>query len=242
LTQLKWEGLKSLTSAIPGLTLNLNMNLQGSDKQLEPGSENITPDNKQIVKVKPSLWKSKQFRYILLIVIAALVVILVTVFVQKPTNRDQYIQSSGYLGVFLMAVLGSASPVWPLSGSLAAFIAGGMHLNPIIVGLAAGFGEPIGELTFYTVGYGSQVMIEKWKRYNQIMNWMRRHGAPTIFILSAIPNFLIKLATTAAGALHYPVWKFFISCWAGKTIKSMGFAFLGYYLFEAIKNLIFRIF
>jgi membrane protein DedA with SNARE-associated domain len=218
------------------------MNLQESDKQLEQGSENITPDSNQITKEKPSLWKSKQFKYILLIVIAALVVILVTVLVQKPTDRDEYIQTSGYFGVFLMALLGSASPVWPLSGSLAAFIAGGLHLNPIIIGLAAGFGEPIGELTFYTVGYGSQVMIEKWKRYNQIMNWMRRHGGFTIFILSAIPNFFIKLATTAAGALHYPIWKFFIFCWAGKIIKSMAFAFLGYYLFEAIKNLIFRIF
>lgn len=221
------------------------MNPQEPDKQLEQGSENVASNGKQTTQLKPSLWKSKQFKYILVLVIAALVILVVTMLVQKPTNRAEwypYIKSSGYLGVFLMAVLGCAVPGWPFSGSLAAFIAGGMHLNPIIVGLAAGIGEPIGELTFYTVGYGSQIVIGKLKWYNKIMNWMRRHGAPTIFVLSAIPNFFIKLATTAAGALNYPVWKFFFSCWAGKTIKSMGFAFLGYYLFEAIKSLIFRIF
>lgn len=218
------------------------MEPQELDKSLEQEDKTTAPNSNHVIEPKPSLWKSKQFKYILLLVVAALVVILVTVFVQKPTNRDEYIQSSGYLGVFLMGLLGSASPIWPLSGSLAAFIAGGLQLNPIIVGLAAGFGEPVGELTFYTVGYGSQVMITKWKRYVQIMNWMKRHGGLTIFILSAIPNFFIKLATTAAGALRYPIWKFFIFCWAGKTIKSMGFAFLGFYLFEAIKDLIYRIF
>lgn len=232
-----------MTSANLGFTLNSNMNPQESDKQLEQGSENVPPNDNQTTKIKPSLWKTKQFKYILILVIAALVIILVSMLIHKPSSQSEwepYIKSFGYVGVFLMAVLGCASPVWPLSGSLSAFIAGGLHFNPIIIGLIAGIGEPIGELTFYTVGYGSQVVIEKWKWYNKIMNWMRRYGAPTIFVLSAIPNFIVKLATSAAGALRYPVWKFFIFCWAGKTIKSLGFAFLGYYLFERVKELIIR--
>jgi membrane protein DedA with SNARE-associated domain len=106
----------------------------------------------------------------------------------------------------------------------------------------AGFGEPIGEVVFYTVGYGSRLVLEKWKRYAQIMNWMRRHGGLTIFILSAIPNFFVKLATTSAGALRYPLWRFFIFCWAGKTVKSLAFAFAGYGLFDGIKRLIERVF
>jgi membrane protein DedA with SNARE-associated domain len=199
-------------------------------------------DKEQTTEPKTSIWKNKQFKYILLLIAAALVVILVTVLVQKPTNRDEYLQSSGYLGVFLMAVIGSASPIWPLPGSWAAFFAAGLGLNPIIVGLVAGFGEPIGEVVFYTVGYGSRLVLEKWKRYAQIMNWMRRHGGLTIFVLSAIPNFFVKLATTSAGALRYPLWKFFIFCWAGKTVKSLAFAFAGYGLFDGIKHLIDRIF
>ena len=71
---------------------------------------------------------------------------------------------------------------------------------------------------------------------------MKRHGGPTIFVVSAIPNFFIKLATAAAGALRYPLWRFFIFCWAGKTIKSLAFAFAGAGLFDGIKALIDRIF
>lgn len=212
------------------------------EKPLEQDKDLTSPNKEQATESKPSIWKSKQFKYILLMIAALLIVILVTVLVQKPSNRDEYLQSSGYLGVFLMAVIGSASPIWPLPGSWAAFFAAGLGLNPIIVGLVAGFGEPIGEIVFYTVGYGSQLVLEKWKRYAQIMNWMRRHGGLTIFILSAIPNFFVKLATTSAGALRYPLWKFFIFCWAGKTVKSLAFAFAGYGLFDGIKHLIDRIF
>jgi len=191
----------------------------------------------------PAVPKKKgQLQYLLLLAAALLAVILVTVLVQKPTNFDEYIKSSGYVGVFLMAVIGSASPVWPLPGSWAIFIAAGLGLNPIILGLIGGIGEPIGELTGYTAGFGGQVALRRFKRYKQIENWMRRWGGPTIFVVSAIPNFFIKAATIAAGGLRYPLWKFFIFCWAGKTIKSLAFAFAGYGLFDGIRHLIDRIF
>lgn len=172
-------------------------------------------------------WSTKQLKYIVLLLVGALAIILVGVLVQKPSNPLEYARTIGYGGVFLMGVIGSAAPIWPLPGSWAAGLAAAFGLNPFLVGLAAGLGEPIGELSGYTAGYGGQIAINRWKRYAQIENWMRRHGGLTIFIVSAIPNFFIKLATIAAGALRYPLWKFFIFCWAGKTIKSLGFAFVG---------------
>jgi membrane protein DedA with SNARE-associated domain len=139
--------------------------------------------------------------------------------------------------VFLMGVIGSASPVWPLPGSWAAGLAAAFGLNPILVGLAAGMGEAIGELSGYTAGYGGQIAINRWKRYAQIEGWMRKRGGLTIFVVSAIPNFFIKLATVAAGALHYPVLRFFIFCWAGKTLKSLGFAAVGWAFSDWLINL-----
>ncbi len=184
----------------------------------------------------------KRLKHMLLLVLGALVMILVGILIQKPTNPEEYLITAGYSGVFLMAVIGSASPIWPLPGSWAVFIAAGLGLNPLLLGLAAGIGEPIGELSGYTAGYGGQIAINKWKRYAQIENWMRRHGGITIFLVSAIPNFFIKLATIAAGALRYPLWRFFLFCWGGKTIKSLAFAFAGAGLFDGIKALIERIF
>jgi len=171
--------------------------------------------------------RRKQLVYLLILTLGVGSIVLVMVLVKRPSSPVEYAKTIGYGGVFLMAVIGSFSPVWPLPGSWAAGLAAAFGLNPLFVGLAAGLGEPIGELSGYAAGYGGQIAINKWKRYAQIEGWMRRHGGITIFVVSAIPNFFIKLATIAAGALRYPIWRFFLFCWAGKTIKSLGFALVG---------------
>jgi len=216
-----------------------------ADKPLEQDNNIDTvdkTDEEQPAEPKVGVRRKGQLKYLLLLAAALLAVILVTVLVQKPTNFDEYLKSSGYVGVFLMALIGSASPIWPLPGSWAVFIAAGLGLNPIILGLLGGLGEAIGELTGYTAGFGGQVALQRFKRYKQIEGWMRRWGGPTIFVVSAIPNVFIKAATIAAGGLRYPIWKFFLFCWAGKTVKSLAFAFAGYGLFDGIKHLIDRIF
>ena len=234
-----------MTSIPPRLTLSSTMSQHEADKPLEQDNDKATvdkTDEEQPAEPKVGVKRKSQLKYLLLLAAALLTVILVTVLVQKPTNFDEYLKSSGYVGVFLMALIGSASPIWPLPGSWAVFIAAGLGLNPIILGLLGGLGEAIGELTGYTAGFGGQVALQRFKRYKQIEGWMRRWGGPTIFVVSAIPNVFIKAATIAAGGLRYPIWKFFLFCWAGKTVKSLAFAFAGYGLFDGIKHLIDRIF
>ena len=194
------------------------------------------------MKIKEEPGRRRLYFYLALIVVAVLIIVVVTVFVEKPKDFQSYVKDSGYLGVLLMGILGSTSPVWPLPGSWAAFIGGGLGLNPGLLALAAGIGEPLGELTAYIGGYGGQVAIRDWKRYAQIENWMRRHGGITIFLVSAVPNNLIKFAVAAAGALRYPWWKFFLLCWAGKTLKSLGFALAGLGFFNVVLDLLHRIF
>ena len=216
------------------------MSYQELDKPPEQAEGLTIPDEvdeAQVAQPRAKFWSRKQLKYIVLLVAGALTMILVSILVQKPTNPQEYIETSGYVGVFLMGVIGSSSPVWPLPGSWAAFVAAGLGLNPFLIALAAGVGEPIGELSGYTAGFGGQIVINRWKRYDQIMNWMRRHGGLTIFIISAIPNFFVKLATIAAGSLRYPLWRFFIYCWAGKTVKSLGFALAGAGLSGWIRSL-----
>ncbi|MDD5092919.1 MAG: VTT domain-containing protein [Dehalococcoidia bacterium] len=199
----------------------------------------------EIVEEKPpdtvEVSQRKRRYSIAILIIAVAIVVAVIVLVDKPdgsTDYWEYIRNTGYVGVLLMALIGSTSPIWPLPGSWAAFIAGGLGLNPIILGLVAGIGETIGELTAYMAGYGGQGAIAKWKRYKQIEGWTARHGAITIFLLSAVPNFFIKLVVMAAGALRYPWWKFFFLCWGGKTIKDFCFALAGAGLFGVIMSLL----
>ena len=188
--------------------------------------------------IEASSRRRRKLLYLAMVIVAVVLVVAVIVFVDEPENFEDYIKSSGYAGVLLMGIIGSASPIWPLPGSWAAFIAGGLGLNPVVLGLAAGIGEPLGELTAYMAGYGGNAAIANWKRYEQIKNWMTRHGALTIFLVSAIPNHFTKLGVISAGALHYPWWRFFLLCWVGKTLKSFGFALAGAGFFDVIVNLI----
>ena len=136
------------------------------------------------------------------------------------------LQNYGYLGVFLISLLGNATVILPVP-SLAVVFAGGGVLNPLLVGLVAGVGEPIGELTGYLAGYGGSAVVEDSARYARIRSWMQRRGFLTIFLLAVIPNPLFDLAGISAGMLHYPVGKFLLACWLGKTIKAVAVAFVG---------------
>ncbi|MHB1296068.1 MAG: VTT domain-containing protein [Anaerolineae bacterium] len=132
----------------------------------------------------------------------------------------------GYLGVLLVSIIGNATVILPVP-SLAVVFAGGGVLNPILVGLVAGVGEPIGELTGYLAGYGGSAVIENRATFEKLKGWLERRGFITLFALSVIPNPLFDLAGISAGMLHYPVRKFLLACWLGKTIKALAIAFLG---------------
>jgi membrane protein YqaA with SNARE-associated domain len=130
--------------------------------------------------------------------------------------RDQLLRlgNLGYLGVFLISVLGNATVILPVP-SLAITFGSGTFLTPLLVGLVAGVGEPLGELTGYMAGYGGSAIIEDRKRFDQLKDWMERRGFLTLFVLAAIPNPLFDLAGITAGMLHFPVTKFLLACcWA----------------------------
>ena len=161
---------------------------------------------------------------------AALVLsVAITVVVFRLGDRLADLQGLGYLGVFVIAVLANATVILPVPG-IAVVFAGGGVLNPLLVGLIAGVGEPLGELTGYLAGYGGSAVAENRELYERIRRWMERRGFMTLLVLSAIPNPLFDLAGMAAGMLRYPVFKFLLACWIGKTFKALVIAYLGSFL------------
>jgi uncharacterized membrane protein YdjX (TVP38/TMEM64 family) len=168
---------------------------------------------------------------VLALIFSITLTVLVIVF------RDEIIKlkSWGYAGVFIINVLGNATVLFPLP-SLAINFAGGSVLNPFVVGLVAGVAEPIGELSGYLAGYGGSAMFETKPRYARVKGWMQKRGFLTIFVLSAIPNPLFDMAGMAAGALRFPLWKFLLSCWLGKTLKATVVALLGSGLFDLVSH------
>jgi membrane protein YqaA with SNARE-associated domain len=168
-----------------------------------------------------SFWAGRLFRILVLALVGA---ISAAIF----AFRDQFAQLAaiGYPGIFLVSLLSSATIILP-APSLALVFAMGAALNPVFVGLAAGAGEALGELTGYAAGYGGRAVVESQRAYDVLEEWMRKRGGITIFLLSVIPNPIFDVAGIVAGTLGYPVWRFLLFTWLGKTIKTTAVAFAG---------------
>src|SRR4030042_782353 len=78
------------------------------------------------------------------------------------------VQPSGYLGVFAINAIASATIFLPLPAFALTFALGAV-LNPWLLGLSAGLGSAVGELTGYLIGYGGHKAFKK--RYKK---WLGR--------------------------------------------------------------------
>jgi membrane protein YqaA with SNARE-associated domain len=170
---------------------------------------------------KKSSWKRRLLQVFLMILVIALSVVI---FIYRDWIGMLGIY--GYIGAFFIALLGSASLVLPVP-SWVILAALGTALNPWLIGLVAAVGGTIGELSGYGLGFGGRIGLEKIPHYERIVNWMRRWGGITIFVLALIPNPLFDIAGAAAGALKYPIWKFMLWGFLGRLPKSIFYAHVG---------------
>jgi len=175
------------------------------------------------------LWPARIAR---LAAVALVVGISVSIFIFRDQLKD--LGAVGYPGVFLVSLLGNATVILPAPSLAIVFAMGGV-LSPLYVGLVAGVGEALGEMTGYLAGYGGRAVIENLSAYKRLAVWMKRAGGITVFVLSLIPNPFVDLAGIAAGSLHYPVWRFLLFCWMGKTLKTVLVAWAGAKSFTAIE-------
>ena len=169
-------------------------------------------------------------------VVALLAVVAISVYIFSIRDRADQFVAYGYPGVFLISILANATVLLPAPGVAIVFAMGGVF-NPFIVGIVAGAGAAIGEMSGYIAGFGSQVVVERMKLYNRIKDWTQRYGVWTILILAAIPNPFFDLAGMAAGALKMPIRKFVLVCLIGKIIKMWIFAYAGAYSINWLINL-----
>jgi uncharacterized membrane protein YdjX (TVP38/TMEM64 family) len=169
-------------------------------------------------------------------VLVLLLVIGISVYIFMIRDQAAKFSEYGYPGIFIISILANATILLPAPGIAIVFAMGGVF-NPLIVGLVAGAGAAIGELSGYLAGFSGQGVAEHTKIYERINRWMQRYGMLTIFILAAIPNPFFDLAGMAAGALKMPLYKFLIPCLLGKIIKMWIFAYAGAYSINWLINI-----
>ncbi|HEX7975727.1 MAG TPA: VTT domain-containing protein [Anaerolineales bacterium] len=146
--------------------------------------------------------------------------------------KPEQLSVLGYGGIFLITLLGAMTLFVSAPTMIAAFLIGST-LNPLLVGLVAGLGSALGETTGYTAGYATRNLIadpqEKMTWYWRIFNWMIKYPFLTLFLFSAIPNFITDVSGLIAGRIRYSYPKFLLATFLGKTIRFGLGAFLGAY-------------
>lgn len=176
-----------------------------------------------IPKLKNWITKNKDKIVKYLLILASVLISGLIIYFRNDLNK---LQGYGILGIFLISVLGNATVVIPAPVILSAFVGGSVY-NPVVVGLVVALGATIGELTGFMAGLGGRVAITDHRHFKKVEHWMSKSGFLTLLILAAIPNPLFDLAGIFAGATNYPIRRFLIATFVGKSLKFLTVALLG---------------
>jgi len=141
----------------------------------------------------------------------------------------------GYAGAFLIALLSSATIIFPAPG-WAIIVAMGGGYDPVLLGLAAGVGSAIGEMTGYLAGEGARSALDgRIKETARIRAFVERYGVFGIAALAFIPNPLFDVAGIIAGSLRMKWWLFLVSCAAGRVLRYVLLAAIGAFTLDLLQ-------
>ncbi|MFC1955580.1 VTT domain-containing protein [Chloroflexota bacterium] len=180
------------------------------------GSGNVSGDGRR------KIWLRKNLIPVLTLLFIVVISVALFVYGHDP-ERVAELQSYGYSGAFLVSLVGNATVLLPgivlpiLSGLGVVFYQGIGLVGPVAVGLAGGAGAAIGEIVGYMAGYSGRGIVENNRLYDRLVAWVRRWGVIAIFIFTLVPLFF-DLVGIAAGVLRFPLWKFVLICWLGRTL------------------------
>ncbi len=165
------------------------------------------------------------WKHILALILGIAITILVIIY----ANRIRDYEEIGYLGVFLLTFLGNATVLVPVP-VLAPLniVLGGILSSPLLVGLTIGIASSAGEIVGYLVGYAGSGIVTSSKTYKKVEEKIKKYGLFAIFFLALIPNPLFDVVGLVAGATGIKWWKFLLAMGAGKTVRAIIFAYIGY--------------
>ncbi len=186
--------------------------------------------------------KAARWAYLLGIIgLVATLLMAIAIFYYKDTLNE--LQHYGYLGAFIISILGGATIIIPVPMLAVVFALGGameQSWQVALVGVSAALGELIGALTIYMTGHGAgRVIIESrhgkiQRAYERLLSLMERRGPLTLFIVASVVNPFFYPAALAAGALRFGLKKYIFIVLTGKIIKCMTVVYAGYWGFKGI--------
>ncbi|MBN2101395.1 MAG: DedA family protein [Candidatus Aenigmarchaeota archaeon] len=147
----------------------------------------------------------------------------------------------GYIGIFLISLIGAATIILPLPSLFFVFIMGA-ELNPILVALLASVGAAIGEFTGYALGFGGSSLSEKNKKWKKEIEktekLFQKYGGFWVIVFVGATPLPDDVAGIVAGLLKYPPKKFLLATFIGKMILHLIVALAGFYSMGWVVNAI----
>ena len=163
-------------------------------------------------------------RWILILIISVSVIVSAIYFQDKLSE----FRSLGLLGIFLANLVGSATIFLP-APAIVTVVAGGFVYPPVLVAIVATLGATLGDMVGFLLGYSSKkVLIHKeHELYAKFAGLIKKYGGLLIVIFAFLPNPVFDAVGIAAGALGYPVAKFFFWTALGRLARNILLAFFG---------------
>jgi uncharacterized membrane protein YdjX (TVP38/TMEM64 family) len=142
---------------------------------------------------------------------------------------NELIIAYGYLGAFIVCVIGNASIIFPIPFALLVYAFGSV-LNPLLLGVVCGVGSAIGEMSSYIVGRGGRRIVEGrfGNRLDTVERLVEKHGMLVVFLVALLP-IPDDLLLIPLGMMKYSVKKTMIAMLLGKTLMCLFLAYAGAY-------------
>ncbi|UCG36245.1 MAG: VTT domain-containing protein [Candidatus Bathyarchaeota archaeon] len=134
----------------------------------------------------------------------------------------------GYLGVFLISLLGTMAIIIPIPYTLVILFLGIDGWDPLMLTLAGGVGSALGEFIGYFLGYYGRKVIsqERLKNMDYLLKLFGKYTPAAIFLfaLTPLPDDLLFIPL---GILRYNPIKALLPALAGKSLMSYILASFG---------------
>ena len=135
----------------------------------------------------------------------------------------------GYLGIFLISLLGAMAIFVPIPYTVVIFILGASSsFDPLWIAVAAGAGAAIGEFSGYLIGFGGRRVVgDKYKKKMDFLTKLfKKYGTVAIFIfaLTPLPDDLLFIPL---GVMRYSLLRAFVPAILGKFFSNLIIAYSG---------------
>ena len=144
------------------------------------------------------------------------------------------VEEKGLIGIFLAAMF-SHLTVIGRDLFTPAFIALMKHYHPALLGISAGVGGAIGEVTAYYWGLGIREALQENSKENTISKWIDKYGLLVVLLVAASPLPDAPVALLA-GSARFSLKKFLLVEAFGKSLYYSIGASIGGYIFKILST------